>query len=283
MKSRKISKVVFAREHAMGEIMVRQPLPSQKVDYLDPFVLLHHAENDVPEDLNLRHSGVGPHPHRGFAPVTFVFEGGIYHQDSRGNTGTVFTGGVQWMHAGMGIIHSERPAISGHQEFIQMWINSPAKHKMDQPAYYPLTAENTPQVWSDDKKIRLSAVSGNILGTKGPVPTLSPINSAMIWGEKTGKVFIPFEASHNAFIYVLTGKVKIGDQEVSAQNMIVLDHDGEGVQLEILEGTKVLFMSGEPIGEAIIAQGPFVVNHEIQITEAYRDYRMGKMGILIEE
>jgi len=283
MKNRGISKVVFAQEQAMGEIMVKQPLPSNQVNYLDPFILLHHAENEIPEDFNLRHTGVAPHPHRGFAPVTFVFEGGIYHQDSRGNKGTVFTGGVQWMHAGMGIIHSERPAASGRQEIIQMWINSPAKNKMDQPTYFPLTAENTPQVSSEDQKVRLSIVSGNLLGTKGPIPTLTEINSAMVWAEKGGNIFIPFSEKHNAFLYVLSGKVKIEGREVDAENMIVFDKNGEGIQLEILENTRALFMSGEPIGENIIAKGPFVVSEEIQIMEAYRDYRMGKMGILIEE
>jgi len=283
MKSRGILKVVFAQVQDMGEIVVKQPLPSSQVNYLDPFILLHHAENEIPEDFNLKYSGVAPHPHRGFAPVTFVFEGGVYHQDSRGNKGTVFSGGVQWMHAGMGIIHSERPAESGRQEIIQMWINSPAKNKMDQPTYFPLTAENTPQVLSDDQKVRLSIVSGNLLGKKGPVPTLTDINSAMIRADKGGNLFIPFSEKHNAFLYVLSGKVKIGGQQVDSQHMIVFDDNGDGIQLEILENTKALFMSGEPIGEMIIAKGPFVVSKEIEIMEAYRDYRMGKMGILIEE
>jgi redox-sensitive bicupin YhaK (pirin superfamily) len=283
MKTRNIAKVVFGQQHAMGDMYVRQPLPSEKVSYLDPFVLLHHGQNEIPEDFNLKHSGVGPHPHRGFAPVTFVYEGGVHHQDSRGNSGTVYKGGVQWMNAGMGIIHSERPAVSGLQEIIQMWVNSPAKHKMDQPAYFPLREADAPKYLSDDKLVELSIISGSLLHIQGPIPTLSPINSAMILGKKGGKTALTFSESHNAFLYVLDGKIKINDREITAFHMVVFENNGEGFEIEILEDTKALFMSGEPIGETIVAQGPFVVNEDIQIAQAYRDYRMGKMGILVEE
>jgi redox-sensitive bicupin YhaK (pirin superfamily) len=283
MKMRNIAKVVFGRQHAMGDMYVRQPLPSESVSYLDPFVLLHHGQNEITEGFNLKHSGVGPHPHRGFAPVTFVYEGGVHHQDSRGNAGTVYKGGVQWMNAGMGIIHSERPAVSGMQEIIQMWVNSPAKNKMDQPAYFPLSAHEVPKFLNTDKLIEFAVVSGNLFDVQGPVRTLSPINSAMIVAKKGGKTAVPFSNNHNAFLYVLDGKVKINGREINAYNMVVFDNDGDGFELEILGDTKALFMSGEPIGEAIVAQGPFVVNEDIQIAQAYRDYRMGKMGILIEE
>jgi redox-sensitive bicupin YhaK (pirin superfamily) len=283
MKTRKIAKVVFGRQHAMGDMYVRQPLPSESVSYLDPFVLLHHGRNDISEDFNLKHSGVGPHPHRGFAPVTFVYEGGVHHQDSRGNSGTVYKGGVQWMNAGMGIIHSERPALSGIQEIIQMWVNSPAKNKMDQPGYFPLKANEVPKFLSADKLIEFAVVSGNLFNIQGPVPTLSPINSAMIVAQRGGKTAVPFSEKHNAFLYVLDGRAKIDGREINRYNMVVFDNDGDGFEIEFLDDAKALFMSGEPIGEHIVAQGPFVVNEEIQIAQAYRDYRMGKMGILIEE
>lgn len=283
MKNRSIEKVVFAQEHAMGDMYVKQPLPSRQVDYLDPFVLLHHAKYEIEEDHPLEFAGVGPHPHRGFAPVTFVFEGGVSHQDSRGNHGTVYKGGVQWMNAGMGIIHSERPAVSGTHEIIQMWVNIPAGNKMDQPTYYPLKAEEAGDFVSDDKLVHVAVASGELLGIKGPIPTLSPVNSAMIRAQKGGSLFIPFDQNHHAFLYVLGGKVKINGQVVSKHHMTVFANDGEGFELEILEDTKALFMSGEPIGEEIVSQGPFVMNSQVEIMEAYRDFRKGKMGILIEE
>jgi len=282
MKTRTIEKVVFAPEHAMGNMKVKQPLPSNEISYLDPFVLLHHAKNEISEDLELRHAGVDPHPHRGFAPVTFVFEGGVNHLDSRGNKGTVYKGGTQWMNAGMGVIHSERPAVSGTQEIIQMWVNSPAKNKMDQPAYFPLTSEETPKYVSEDKKVNLSVVSGELNGVKGTIPTLSPINSAMIWAENGGKITISLPENHNAFLYILEGKAKVADQEINQHYMTVFSNDGNAIDIGFLENTRALLMSGEPIGEKIVAKGPFVMNDEIQITQAYRDYRMGRMGVLIE-
>ncbi|CAG4999275.1 hypothetical protein DYBT9275_02192 [Dyadobacter sp. CECT 9275] len=278
-----IDKIVFAPEHAMGSMMVKQPLPSRQVDYLDPFVLLHHGKNEIPEDFEYRHEGVGPHPHRGFAPVTFVFEGAVHHQDSRGNSGTVSRGGVQWMNAGMGIIHSERPAKGGLQEIIQMWVNSPAKNKKDQPTYYPVTENDMGRYVSKDGLAEVNVVSGELFGQKGPVPTLSPINSAMITGKKGGKLKFEMQVGHNAFLYLLDGKVRIDDQVITRYNMIVFSREQMTVEVEILEDTKALFMSGEPIGEPIITQGPFVVNKEVEIMEAYRDFRMGKMGVLIEE
>jgi redox-sensitive bicupin YhaK (pirin superfamily) len=282
MKNRSIEKVVFAQEHAMGDMYVKQPLPSRQVDYLDPFVLLHHAKYDIEEGHPLEFAGVGPHPHRGFAPVTFVFEGGVSHQDSRGNHGTVYKGGVQWMNAGMGIIHSERPAMTGPQEIIQMWVNTPSRNKMDQPSYYPLAAEESGNFVSADQLVKVSVASGELLGIKGAIPTLSPVNSAMIWGQKGGSLNVPVDENHNAFLYLLGGKIRICGQVVNKHHMVVFANDGEGFELEILEDAKALLMSGEPIGEEIVSQGPFVMNSQVEIMEAYRDFRKGKMGILIE-
>jgi len=266
----------------MGGLKVRQPLPSAELNYFDPFVLLHHADIVIDEQINLHHAGVGPHPHRGFSPVTFVFKGGSHHRDSRGNNKEVRAGGTQWMHAGMGMMHSERP-VEHEMEIIQMWINSPAKNKMEQPFYYPLAKEETPTYMTDDKKTEVSIVTGDLFGVRGPIPTLTPINSAMIKMQAGGMIYIPFPATHHAFFYLLDGKVKAGEQEIAGKNMIAFKNDGDGIFIEALEDTRALFMSGEPIGEEIIAQGPFVMNSEIEIIEAYRDFKMGKMGVLIED
>lgn len=282
-KIRTVSKIIYASEHAMGSIMIRQPLPSSAVEYLDPFVLLHHGNNKVnPEDKN---EGVGPHPHRGFAPVSFLFKGGVHHRDSRGNNKAVLAGGTQWMNAGMGIIHSERPVPGATEmELIQMWINIPAKNKMDAPSYFPVSKDETPVHTSEDGKISLSVVSGNLFGLKGPVPSLSPVNSAMIHAGENGKIFIPLPPTHNAFIYLLEGQIKTGENNMAeGLHMVIYKNDGDGIAIETTKPIRALLMSGEPINEEIFAQGPFVMNSEIQIMEAYRDFKMGKMGVLIEE
>jgi redox-sensitive bicupin YhaK (pirin superfamily) len=127
----------------------------------------------VPTHVDTKHAGVGPHPHRGFSPVSFIFKGGVHHRDSRGNNNIVYAGGTQWMNAGMGVIHSERPPadiheIGGRQELIQLWVNTPAKHKMDVPDYQPLTAEETPVVNSADQLTTVNVIAGELNGVKGP-------------------------------------------------------------------------------------------------------------------
>ena len=131
MKTRTVSRILYAQPVDMGGLPIRQPLPTQRVEQIDPFLLLHHADVKVPTHLEPDHAGVGPHPHRGFSPVTFIFKGGVHHRDSRGNDSVIYAGGAQWMNAGMGVIHSERPPhdiheIGGKQEIIQLWINTPA-------------------------------------------------------------------------------------------------------------------------------------------------------------
>ena len=130
--------VIKTRKVDMGGIILDQPLPYPGVEQIDPFLLIHHFEDYLPGDQDQKDLGVGPHPHRGFSPVTFIFEGEVHHRDSRGNEGIVSKGGTQWMDSGMGIVHSERPSQEmaergGSYEIIQFWVNSPSSAKGNQP------------------------------------------------------------------------------------------------------------------------------------------------------
>ena len=289
MNNRKVTYSLYAETLDMGGMPVRQPFPTDRVNQVDPFLLLHHADIKVPAFTNPDHAGVGPHPHRGFSPVTFIFEGGVHHRDSRGNDSVVYAGGAQWMNAGMGIMHSERPPkdihdIGGKQEIIQLWINTPAKHKMDQPQYFPVSAEQTGKYISDDRKVNVHVVAGEVLGAKGVVPTLSPVNAATVDIKKDGKISIPIPKDFNAFLYLLNGKLTIeGYGLVDHHHAIVFAKDGDGITFSALEDSRVLLMSGLPLDENVVSHGPFVMNTQTQILEAMRDYQMGKMGILIEE
>lgn len=289
MKNRTVSQLLYAQMVDMGGIPIRQPFPTQRIDQIDPFLLLHHADIKAPEHVAPDDAGVGPHPHRGFSPVTFIFKGGVHHRDSRGNDNVIYAGGAQWMNAGMGIIHSERPPhdiheIGGRQEIIQLWINTPAAHKMDQPAYYPLTAEEAPVVQSEDQKVSGKVFSGEILGMKGAIPTHAPVNAATFEFKKGGKISIPLPVTHNALVYLLDGKVTVeGFGLVEGFNVVLFNKDGEGLTIEALEDTRILLVSGEPLNEKVVSHGPFVMNTQTQIMEAMRDYQLGKMGILIEE
>ena len=289
MKNRKIKHLLYGRQLDMGGMPIRQPIPSPELEHIDPFLLLHHAEVKVPVHMPVEKAGVGPHPHRGFSPVTFIFKGGVHHRDSRGNNNVVYAGGTQWMHAGMGIIHSERPPADifergGMQEIIQLWINTPAKHKMDQPSYIPLNAEDTPAILSNDGLVRVNIISGELDNINGPIPSLSPINTFTAEFKQGGKYFFNIPPSHNLFIYVLDGKLKInGDTEVVGKYAAVFENDGNSFEAEALEDTRFLVGSGEPLNEPVASHGPFVMNNQTEILQAFRDYQLGKMGILIEE
>ena len=273
----------------MGGMPIRQPLPTQAVEQIDPFLLLHHANIKAPAHVKPDHAGVGPHPHRGFSPVTFIFQGGVHHRDSRGHDSTVYAGGAQWMNAGMGIIHSERPpddiqAIGGQQEIIQLWINTPAQHKMDIPTYFPVKAEDVPSTISEDGKVKMNIFSGEILNIKGPVPSQAIVNAATFVFQQGGKISIPLPSDHNAFIYLLDGQLKVeGFGLTDALHLVHFKNDGEGITLEATQNTRVLLLSGKPLDEEVVSYGPFVMNTQTQIMEAMRDYQKGKMGVLIEE
>ncbi|WP_333818512.1 pirin family protein [Ohtaekwangia sp.] len=283
MKNRTVSTLLYAQVVSMGTIPVRQPFPTQRVQQLDPFLLLHHHKLDAGEDAHWE--GVGAHPHRGFSPVTFIFEGALRHRDSRGHNSVVEAGGIQWMNAGMGIIHSERPEDPNKSiELIQLWINSPAKHKMDQPLYFPVTREEAPSYLSDDKLAAARIFSGEVWGIKGKIDPLSPITAVTIEFKKGAKLTIPIPAEHTAFLYLLDGKVSVGGFGlVEGHHTAVFNRDGEGITIEALEDTRTLLMTGQPLDEPVVSYGPFVMTTQTQIMEAMRDYQMGKMGVLIED
>lgn len=289
IKARSVQALLYAKEYPMGKLRVRQPFPSHYVDYPDPFILLHHADMKVAEFFDPKNDGVGPHPHRGFSPVTFIFKGGVHHRDSFGNSSVVLEGGVQWMNAGRGIIHSERPPanihdLGGRQEIIQLWVNMPAANKMDTPAYYPLKADEMPVQKDPAGKYEIRLVTGELFGLKGKIPTLSPVNSATIFAQPNAELSIPIPDNHTAILYLLEGSIEIeGYGPAEMYHAVLFKPDGNTVQFRTTANTRALFITGLPLNEPIATHGPFVMNNETQLLEAMRDYQMGKMGILIEE
>lgn len=289
MKNRTIRSIVYASVFDMGGMPVRQAFPSAKIEAPDPFLLLHHADVKVPADVDTKHAGVGPHPHRGFSPVTFIFKGGVHHRDSRGNNNVIYEGGTQWMNAGMGIVHSERPPADihergGRQEIIQLWVNTPAAHKMDQPSYHPLTAAETPSVVSADGLVKVNIQAGELNGVTGKISTYTAVNTFTASMKKNGVFHFDIPATHNAFIYVLKGKLQVDDEAGLSENYAaIFNLDGDGFGLTALEDSLVFIGSGEPLQEPVAAHGPFVLNNQTQVMEAFRDYQLGKMGVLIED
>jgi redox-sensitive bicupin YhaK (pirin superfamily) len=200
----------------------------------------------------------------------------------------VYAGGTQWIHAGRGIIHSERPPenihdLGGEAELLQVWVNSPAANKMDQPNYYPATAEDTPTIVSEDGLTTIRIPAGEFMGKKGIIPTFTKVNTLMGEMQKGGSFTFPIPQHHKTLVYVLSGSVRVnGEQTVIAKEMVQFNQDGDAITVEAITDTMLFVGSGEPLNEPIAAHGPFVMNTETEIMEAFRDYQMGKMGVLIE-
>ena len=285
MKNKSIQQIIPSQKVNMGGHILEQPLPNQALEQLDPFLLIHHAEWQLKGNQRQQEVGIGGHPHRGFSPVTFVFQGDIRHQDSFGNDAVVHAGGTQWMHAGKGITHSERPSKElaqkgGMQEIIQFWVNSPAKHKMEQPYYLPLSKEETPTL--EGEKYNIQVVAGDYKGIKGPAKVFSPMLLLRGEIEASGSVELEIPTDYNTLLYLLDGKLEVNGETAKQKDLVWFNNDGEGVQLSARETTRFILLSGEPIGEKITSYGPFVMNTQTEIMEALRDSQMGKMGVLIE-
>ncbi len=285
---RSILNIVKAEKVNMGGIILEQALPVMDIEQIDPFLLIHHWNQHYDDGYSQKDLGVGPHPHRGFSPVTFIFKGGLQHRDSRGNNSVIYAGGTQWINSGMGLIHSERPAREiaeegGDLELIQFWINLPAKYKMNQPAYLPLPAENTPVFESIDKKVTIRIIAGEYAGIEGGIKSLTPLLILRLSLMPDGKVVIPVPKSYNSLLYLLDGSVQLEDKEVFGKEMIQFGNDGGDIEVHARGHTRAILLAGQPLNEPVAANGPFVMNTDTEILEAMRDYRMGKMGVLIEE
>ncbi len=287
MTTRPVAHLLPAHDVDMGGTIIKQPLPTQGVQQIDPFLLLHHfgpfkvAPGHDPLD-------VGPHPHRGFEPVTFLYAGGLRHRDSRGNTGHLNGGDVQWMTSGQGIIHSERASkdfleSGGTLEGILLWVNLPAASKMVQPRYQDTkAAELTPLDFGAGVQARL--VAGELLGQKGPVATYSPLLLVQFEIEAGAAFELPLPPDFNAGLYLLDGELTLNQNfNYAGPYLINFKREGEGVHLKgVAKRTRVLLIAGAPLNEPVASHGPFVMNTQTEIMEAMRDYQQGKMGFYTE-
>lgn len=286
---RTIKEIIKSEKVNMGGIILDQPLPNKHMDQIDPFLLIHHWDDDLKSGKLQKEVGVGPHPHRGFSPVTLIFKGGVHHRDSGGNDSIVTEGGTQWMCAGRGITHSERPVKDlaekgGTLEFIQFWVNVPSKNKMEQPYYIAVPKDDTPICLSEDKKVEVAVVSGELKGVKGKVDTYTPINTLRFNFTKDGEIEFDIPNDHNVLFYLLKGKVIAnGEQEINVKDLILFANDDSKIKFAADEDGYGILLSGTPINEEVASYGPFVMNNQTQIMEALRDSQMGKMGVLIEE
>ena len=251
--------------------VLTQPLQRR----LDPFLMLDAFRN---ENLDDYIGGFPDHPHRGFETVTYMIAGRMRHHDSVGNSGLLGPGGAQWMTTGSGLIHSELPEQEeGLMEGFQLWLNLPAKNKMDAPSYRDIPPAAIPEFTTADG-IRVRVIAGASHEIAGAVqrPDTEPLYLDVHL--PAGRRFVqPIAAGHNAFTYTYRGSVNIAGTTVSDRYMAILANNGAGeVCIEASEDARVLIIAGQPLKEPIAQYGPFVMNTTEQIHQAMRDYEAGK-------
>jgi redox-sensitive bicupin YhaK (pirin superfamily) len=281
MPKRSIRQVVTpAAPRATRDGMVNRILiqPGNWTEY-DPFLVLV-------EDWMREPGGFPDHPHRGIETVTLVLDGELQHADNRGNSGVLRDDDVQWMTAGRGIIHAELPNADKTSHTLQLWLNLPAAAKMVDSAYQDLLADRALRVDEAGADIRL--LSGTVEGIAAPAQTQTPVMYLDLRLNAGARIDLPVPASHNGFVLVLEGDPRVGDEGVLGRPGQVLwldyplgargDTRVEALRLEADLPARVLVVSGEPIGERVVAAGPFVMNSEEEIRQAYLDFHSGVFG-----
>jgi quercetin 2,3-dioxygenase len=256
------------------------------VEKLSPFLLLdYHPPYDYePTD---RPRGVGVHPHRGFETVTIAWQGSVAHHDSAGGGGVINSGDAQWMTAASGVLHKEYHEENfarrgGTFQMAQLWVNLPKAHKWDPPRYQAIKGASFGVFTLPDGAGSVRVLAGDYRGTKGPAQTFTPIDVYDVKLSPNGSVDLDFPRRHNAALLVMQGNATVNGTSVAEHDFVVLENDGERVHVEARDSAQLLVLSGEPIDEPVVQYGPFVLNTEAEIFDAFRDLRSGKFGHLDE-
>lgn len=278
-KARDVAKMVRGSETSDGAgVRLRRYIASPELDMLDPFLLLDVFRSDDPNDYI---AGFPPHPHRGFETVTYLLHGTMRHKDSAGHEGVIEAGGVQWMTAGSGIEHSEMPEQEeGLLYGFQLWVNLPAKDKMKQPRYQEFEPQAIP-IEHREEGVRVRVVAGTtITGITGAVSEIAAAPLYLDVSLAETKHFMEHTpVGHQAFMYVIEGEIEVQGSEhntlVPAESLVVFN-EGELVELNAQSDSRFLLVAGKPFNEPVARYGPFVMNTQEEIQQAFSDYRAGK-------
>jgi len=249
---------------------------------LDPFLMLDNFASDDPNDYG---AGFPDHPHRGFETVTYMIAGRMRHQDSAGHEGLLQNGGVQWMTAGRGLIHSEMPEQEGGvMEGFQLWLNLRSTDKMCPPGYRDIQSAEIPEV-TTAQGVLVRVIAGHSHGTTGAVQRAhtEPLFLDLRWPTAVAVFEQPLPTAHNAFLYVYRGSVEVIDTDGNASaaplhRMAILANEGDGVRLRASAQAHAILIAGQPLGEPIAQHGPFVMNTREQLVQAMDDFRHGRLG-----
>jgi redox-sensitive bicupin YhaK (pirin superfamily) len=269
--------------------LVRRPFPKPAFSEFDPFLLL-----DEMGPMTLapnKAKGAPDHPHRGFETVTYILSGQMEHKDSQGHSGKLTAGDVQWMTAGSGVIHSEMPSAEfqregGRLHGFQLWVNLPQRNKMMQPRYQEIQSASIPTARTKDGLVSVRVIAGEALGARAVIETVTPIMYLHFTLQPGGHVAQPVPQDYNVFAYIVDGAGFFGaecEQGTDGQ-MVMFAPDGDKVRIENPAHAEseldVLLIGGVPLNEPVARYGPFVMNTEAEIRQAFEDYRSGRMGAI---
>lgn len=277
--SRMVEHIVAGRATSDGAgVKLTRVLTHDLQQRLDPFLMLDAFGSENPDDYI---AGFPDHPHRGFEAVTYMIAGRMRHRDSAGHEGLLENGGVQWMTAARGVIHSEIPEQEeGVMEGFQLWLNLHSSEKMNAPWYRDFQNADLPQ-WVTPQGVAVTVIAGESHGIKGAVAReiTQPLylDLHLPRGARFEQVLAP---THNAFLYVYRGEITVSGQSIPAQRMAILTNTAaaDGVVLQASTDAKVLLIAGQPLNEPIVQHGPFVMNSAQEIHQALSDFRAGRLG-----
>ena len=282
MSEKSIRRLHPARRDDIGDLLTQRPLPGPDLDQIDPYLFLNHHGPQVYPPGN-RGLPFGPHPHRGFETVTFILDGMLLHKDSAGHESVIGPGGVQWMTAGSGIVHAELSPPSflregGRLEILQLWVNLPSRLKLCPPAYVGLQGSEIPAIDADGGLVRINLIAGAWRGATGPVRSLTGHFMSTIAFQPGGRLQIDALMARSVFLYIVRGSVQVGPDRASAGHLAELSIEGDSVTLVAETAALIVFGHAAPIGEPVVAHGPFVMNTREEIATAVEDYQAGRFG-----
>ncbi|MCE9522710.1 MAG: pirin family protein [Alphaproteobacteria bacterium] len=267
----------MSTEDGAGVKLIRL-VGSPEVPDIDPILMLDAFRSDDPKSYI---AGFPPHPHRGFETVSYMIAGSLKHKDNKGGEGLITDGGVQWMTAGRGVVHSEMPAQTNGTMFgFQLWLNLPAAEKMRAPWYRDIAAAEIPQV-ELSAGVQMKLIAGTWRTTKGPAPerATQPLIADIALAAET-RASIPIPQGHAAFAYVFEGKATLGSQPVQRDltrgDLAVLSNNGDLTAITTQEAARILIVAAKPLREPIAKYGPFVMNTQDELRQAFNDFQRGQ-------
>ncbi|WP_455375312.1 pirin family protein [Kaarinaea lacus] len=275
MKTRNVKQIIRAMPVSEGAgVTVHRTIGTPALKNLDPFLMLDHFSSDDPDDYI---AGFPDHPHRGFNTFTYMLDGHMLHQDSMGNRGDLRAGGAQWMKAASGVIHSEMPQqANGLMRGFQLWINLPKKEKMSDPGYQEFQPGSFPIIETGQATVKV--IVGEYDGNKSPISDPNTQVQYLDVSIAPGTEFsIPMDNVRVGFVYLFEGNATVADSQLDGHNFALLG-DGDNVSITAgADGARLILVSGLPLNEPVAQYGPFVMNTEEEIRQAYSDYRQGKL------